>query len=341
VIARGTFYDGESSDGHPVSVTRDGSQLHVVGEQIARSYDRRQVQVTPPLGRTRRSLLLPDGAVCELAEGPAVGKLLPEEERLGPILHRWERSPRAVLAALAATVFLVWAFLRFGIPVLAEQAAARVPPAAERTMAAETLEVLDRVVLAPSRLPSARQEELRALFAAIREDLPEAAGYRLEVRRSDPLGANALALPGGIVVVTDAFVELARHEEEIVAVLAHEIAHVRRRHALRQVLQNSAGALLIASLTGDFTSLTSLAATLPTALVHARYSRRFETEADDDAVAYLRRRRIPPERFAGVLERLQAAHEERRTPGGERPFGDLFSTHPETRRRVERILSAR
>ncbi len=48
------------------------------------------------------------------------------------------------------------------------------------------------------------------------------------------VGANAFALPSGIVVMTDELVELAKTDDELVAVLAHEIGHVRGRHALRQ-----------------------------------------------------------------------------------------------------------
>ncbi|MFA5517298.1 MAG: M48 family metallopeptidase, partial [Desulfuromonadales bacterium] len=339
----GIFYDGKSSDRHPVAVCRDGDRLRITGEGLVLAYDVRRVVPTPPLGRTRRSLLLPDGAVCELADGAAVAELLPAAGgRLAHLVHRWERSLVLAGVALALTVLLVWGFVRFGIPVLARQVAFAIPPAMEQSMGTETMAILDRMLFAPTQLPAGRQEEVRALFHTLREDLPDAAGYRLDFRHSAPLGANALALPSGIIVVTDDFVHLAAHDEEIVAVLAHEVSHVRRRHALRQVLQNSAAGLLVASLSGDLTSMTSLAAALPAALVDARYSRLFEMEADDDAADYLARRGIAVGRFADILDRLQAAHEKRHgTSEGRQPLGDLFATHPETQRRIARILAGR
>lgn len=345
MILRGVYYDGQSSDRHPVTVSVDGPLLRIEGEGIALACERHRVRATAPLGRMRRSLLLPDGAVCELADDAPVEALLPRAGgRLTGLLHRWERSLALAGAALALTVLLVWGFVRFGIPVLARQAAFAIPPAAERSMGAQTLDLLDRMLFDPSTIPAQRQQELRALFAGMLGESDGAAGYRLEFRLSEPLGANALALPSGIVVVTDDFVRLAQHDEEIVAVLAHEIAHVRRRHALRQVLQNSGSALVVASLTGDVTSITSLAGALPTALIDARYSQQFETEADDDAVDHLRRRGIAVSRYADILGRLQQTHDQRQgeeAGDGRQPLGDLFSTHPETRKRIERILRDR
>ena len=86
------------------------------------------------------------------------------------------------------------------------------------------------------------------------------------------MGANAFALPNGTIVVTDDLVKLAEHDDELVAVLAHEIGHVVSRHALRRVLQDSGVMLLVAGITGDIVSISSLAAALPTLLIEAKYS---------------------------------------------------------------------
>ncbi|MEB3735127.1 M48 family metalloprotease [Halopseudomonas pachastrellae] len=45
---------------------------------------------------------------------------------------------------------------------------------------------------------------------------------KVHFRSAPALGANAFALPGGHLVFTDAMVELAQHDDELVAVLAHE-----------------------------------------------------------------------------------------------------------------------
>lgn len=133
--------------------------------------------------------------------------------------------------------------------------------------------------------------------------------------------------------MTDELVQLAAHEDEVVAVLAHELGHIQGRHALRSVLQNSATVVLIAVATGDLTSLGALSATLPTFLLQMKYSRAFELEADDYASAVLPRLGIAPEHLVAILGRL-----ENQTSGGDSVVLDYVSTHPATQERIRRLL---
>jgi Zn-dependent protease with chaperone function len=155
------------------------------------------------------------------------------------------------------------------------------------------------------------------------------------LRKGGRVGANALALPAGIIVLTDELVKLARDDREIEAVLAHEFGHQRQRHILRHLLQDSTAALLVAVTIGDLSALTSLAAAAPTLLLQMKFSRDFEREADDFALDYLARKNIPPETFAAILERLEKSR-----PGG-RDGSDFLSTHPDVRVRIERARRAR
>lgn len=346
-----SYYDGRSSDRHTVDLRREGEILRVVGAGIDTAWPIEQVRSAPPLGRLRRTLRFPDGSSCEVDEGAETEALLRQAGvgAFSAFVHRWEKNLVLAGGALLFTALVVWAFIQFGIPPLAKHLALAIPMTAETRMGEETLTVLDKLYLDPSVLPQARQAEIHALFARVQQQLPEGAGYRLELRASKALGANALALPSGIVVVTDDFATLAANDDEIAAVLAHEFAHISNRHAMRQVLQNSAVSLLVASLTGDLTSVTALAATLPTVLVNARYSRQFEEEADDRALDYLLAQQIPVDRYADILRRLQQSHAKKdgtaaadqADQADSAAFGDLFSTHPETEARIQRALARR
>ena len=57
------------------------------------------------------------------------------------------------------------------------------------------------------------------------DPIPEHEGYRLEFRYSEGMGANAVALPSGLIIVTDQLVTASHQDDEIIAIMAHEIGH--------------------------------------------------------------------------------------------------------------------
>lgn len=97
------------------------------------------------------------------------------------------------------------------------------------------LAVLDKM-LAPSDLDAATQNKYRAFRSDECSGGGTGVNYRLLFRRGGRVGADAFALPSGAIIVTDELIALAKHEYEVVAVLAHEIGHVRNRHGLRHAL---------------------------------------------------------------------------------------------------------
>lgn len=331
-------YDGKSSQRREVLLHfEEPGRLRVEGEGLDQTHAVAQLHIPPPLGGIRRTISFPDGSMCEVEDGQGLDALLGAGRARGfnTLLHRWENSLKRAVLALAVTVAAFWAIMTFGVPVLAKQAAFALPPAADARLGEDTLHMLDRFVFQPSQLPPARKAELAALFRRTVDGLPGGKGFRLELRAGGSIGANAFALPSGIVVMTDDMAQLAHNDEELVAVLAHEIGHIENRHTLRQVLQNSASGLIIAAVGGDVFSSSSFAATFPTLLIQTKFSRDFEREADDYSVHYLKAHAIPTQRLADILTRLTEAHH------GQADSVDYLSTHPATRERVEQILRAR
>lgn len=332
------FYDGKSSQQRKVSIYREPpDRLRVVGEGIDFSCRLAEVRPSSRVGNTRRHLHFADGSQCETDNNDAIDEIFSgvSTAAFGHLLHRWESLPGYVLFALVVTIVSLWAGVTYGIPALAKQVAFSLPAATDKVLGQEALEGLDKTFLKPTHLPPKRQAELRALFADMVASLPGAGDYQLALRSSKAIGANALALPSGIVVVTDALVELAKSDDELVAVLAHEIGHLRQRHSLRQVLQHSGTALVVIAVTGDIGSLVSVTAALPALLVQSKYSRDFEREADDFAFDYLKRRGIPTESLTAILLRME------QKAGASHNGPDYLSSHPATQERAERSRAVR
>ena len=337
----GLYYDGKRSERHAVALRLIGDQLQITGDGIELSCPLNEVRISAPLGSMKRSAYLPDGGKCDF-DDKAFAQTAEQRQGKGGFfqgVHRWENSLKLAFAALIITVALVLGFIQFGVPVLAEQAAYAIPPTTETALGKETLQLLDHALFEPTGLDAARQTELEQLFTQVVTALDATDRYyQLELRSSPKIGANAFALPGGTIIMTDELVEMAANDEEIAAVLAHEVGHVRHRHAMRQVIQDSAVGLIVATMTGDVFSATSLAAALPTMLVDAKFSRDMERQADDVAVEYMVSQGQSVEHFAAILTSMEKAFAKKHgTVKGGKGMTDYFSTHPATRERIERL----
>jgi Zn-dependent protease with chaperone function len=314
------------------------AHLGVRAADIDRSLPFAELVIGERVGETHRLLELPGGGSIEVLDNAAFDAALEAaglSTREAPIRRLESRWRYAVLAALATLLGSVL-FVRDGIPALAVRAVRLIPPRVDTLIGADSLEVLDRGVLQPSKLPPGRQQQLRVMFAEVAAGAsPDSSRYRLELRAGGQLHANAFALPAGIVVLTDELEGLAHHDDELRGVFAHEVGHLMHRHAMRMLVQNSATALLAAGVFGDASGITSLAATAPTVLVNAGYSREFEREADAFAFRRMTERRIDPGHLADLLERLSTAQ------GGNGNEPGFLASHPQIRERVQAFRSLR
>ncbi|RZI92926.1 MAG: M48 family metallopeptidase, partial [Variovorax sp.] len=165
--------------------------------------------------------------------------------------------------------------------------------------------------------------------------------WTLEFRaaRSKDLGPNALALPGGTIVLTDELVRLTPGDDNaVLGVLGHEFGHVRLRHSMRQLVQASAVGFATSVAFGDYGTLIGSA---PVILATLGYSRDAEREADAESVRLMRAAGISPGVMVGFFEAIERWRSEKTSgDGGEGSIGMAFSTHPATADRIEFFRSA-
>ncbi|MEO8064722.1 MAG: M48 family metallopeptidase [Pseudomonadota bacterium] len=325
----GRYFDGHSATAGEARIEfgADGVvRVHGLAEPVAVPLG--QVNISDRVGNITRRVTFPGGAVFETFQNDAMDRALEVHnvKRATALVHWLEARWPVALGSLVAVALVSFAFLRWGVPALADWTAKVLPTATDRAIGSGSLDVLDRVAFRKSELSDARQKELRARFALMTRDLKDGHAYELELRHGAAIGANAFALPSGIVVMTDELVEMSKTDDELVAVLAHEIGHVRGRHALRQLLQAAGVSAIALALLGDVSSISGLLSAAP-ALLHAKHSRDFEREADAFGKKWLREHNIAESNFDAILCRMSEEH-----PGS----GDVdyFSSHPATSERA-------
>lgn len=330
----GTWFDGRDSRPRAVVLSRPtAASLRIAGGEADLEVPLAAVSISPRLGSTPRTLRVPGHGQIQCAHSPALDLWFAPPSRIEALADWLERRRAPALAAAAATVIGVVLFLGFGLPWTAERLAPRIPARVEQVMSSQVLGLLDRVGLQPSRLSAARQRQLQAEFRDLVHALPRERDMRLQFRSAPRLGANAFALPDGTVVMTDELVALARDDDELIAVLAHETGHHEHRHALRQTLESSGIVVMAALLFGDVSG-SSLTVSMPTVLLETGFSREHEREADEFAFALLLRQGRSPQAFADMLRRLT------KTRGDDGAVIGYFSTHPATDQRVRRAEQA-
>lgn len=299
-----SFFDGQTADSFPVQLYREGDRLLLEKPDSTIAYPLTYVKVRPVLGRIPMQVDLPDGGLLEIADHAAARTLFGQSrgwlEKLESYWHVAVGSAVLAMAVLAAGWF-------WGLSFAADLASDYVPVAWEKKLGDETVSFLDEHWFAPSKLEPARQQALRE---ALQRRLQLPAGCcNLQFRHSDMIGANALAIPGGKIIVTDALVDLAENDEEILAVLAHELGHEEKRHSVRMLVHASGIGVIAAVLTGDVSVLGNVMTTAPVVLMQLSYSRKFEDEADAYALRQMQKAGIPTCRFTDILTRLEESQE--------------------------------
>lgn len=324
------LFDGKGSRPHAVAVHFDATQLYLAGNGLDLVIPLGEIELSPPVGAARSIAYLPNRMELHSADAQAMRDLATALPSRSP--ERWAQRLEGrliyALGALVVSIALIFAGLRWGVPLAADIAARAVPQSIDERMGEESLKLFDRF-FAASTLPDARQSAIARRVADLceRQACPV---HQLHFRDSGRLGANAMALPGGTIIVTDALVEIAEADDEVVAVIAHELGHVQDRHSLRLAIQSiGAGAILVA-VTGDLSRVSDLISALPSLLLQSGYSRDMERQADTYAINWLKTACIPPQRFADILMRI------------DKQAGNtgLLDSHPGSLERIEPFRQA-
>jgi len=118
---------------------------------------------------------------------------------------------------------------------------------------------------------------------------------QVEVAKIDML--NAVALPGGKVILFDGLLKQAKSADEVAGVLAHEIGHVRERHMIQSLLRQLGLSVVLGGLDGTGGSMLSGA-------LSVSYTRGSEREADRYSMKALSGAAISPVATADFFDRL-------------------------------------
>lgn len=188
---------------------------------------------------------------------------------------------------------------------------------------------------------AAAQQALRSFASPLIQTSEREFDWEITLVENDSV--NAWALPGGKMAVHSGLIKHAVAPEELASVIAHEIGHAELSHGAQQMKNqtfmqtlSSGGRKALAAWSGTGAALTGeVLGQLEGPvfqMVNAGYSRKREFEADAHILAIFEQRSLDPSKaddFFRTLDTLYPAETDVTT--------SLFSSHPVTRDRIERI----
>lgn len=207
-----------------------------------------------------------------------------------------------------------------------------------RSVAAEILSMPEYRLAEDERL-DAYLNHIGLAIAATNDDvLRPFLDYRFAALETDEV--NAFACPGGTILITRGLLAKASSEDELAAILAHEIAHVTLQHGLQAIKKANmaeaftylgSGAAQAAGKSEDLAKLTGLfdqsIDDIVKTLITNGYSREAEAEADALGRKFLAGTGYDPEALRRVLAKM----------GGEGGSGGMFATHPAPETRIQSL----
>jgi predicted Zn-dependent protease len=237
---------------------------------------------------------------------------------------RWKFTALAAIAIVGITTVLYF----WGIPVLVALIVPHIPVSWEEQLGEAVVKNL-----APSErrcTDSTRTPVIEHLLVILTAPLSQSPYPFRVVVVNDPM-VNALAAPGGYIVLFRGLLERTQSAEELAGVLAHELQHILQRHATQTLLRHAATGLLLAVLSGDPTGTVVYGLEGARTLAMLHYSRQNEEEADAKGLQMLRTAGVDPQGMISFFETLKRY--DATMPG----ILQYLSTHPNAEDRIKKL----
>ena len=289
-------------------------------------------------GLSVETLVIEDLRILEQVNEIAPGALV-------PFLHR-SRNKVLTRVLLLVALLLIPPFLytiwTIGIPKMTDSVAQNVPVEWEEELGETVFNSIFHSSLSKPD-PQVKKNLDKIAERLLKEYSDQPYTFTIHIHPGEMV--NAMALPGGTIVVFQGLINITETPEELAGVLAHEFQHVLLRHSTRGIIRQFASSALLAILVGDSNTVMNTVMGAAGQLEGLHFNRSMETEADQGGMEMILKAGLDPAGMIRVFEKLQ--EEERRileetadavadTKLGKKipEWMKYFSTHPAVEDRV-------
>ena len=230
---------------------------------------------------------------------------------------------------LGACVLVAWVFTA-ATSAMVRAVAARVPQEWEAEMGDGLMaELKTKVDFLEDTNQVAR---LTALAEPLMQVLPEGR-RKFTFHIVQDVTPNAQALPGGHILVHTGLLDMSDSPEELLGVIAHEMAHVTQKHHFRKEIASGGPFLIFRTFVGGRSGTMGILAGISALMVGQGFSQEYETEADNVGWEFLVKANIDPRGMAWMFRKLNAYEMHQRVM----KLPQAFSSHPALEKRIARL----
>ncbi len=252
--------------------------------------------------------------ILEIADpefGEVLGKRLPKKSLFLSVGF-------AMLAVLLVPAIIYW-----GIPLASGWFAYFIPVSIEKQVGQY---VIDEVF--PSRIVCKTDAGEQALEKLVSRLVPPDSEYVFQVEVVDSGLVNAIAFPGGNILIFRGLLEKSPSSDAVAGVLAHEMQHVFQRHGTENLLNQVALSGLFKLLTVEANAIAETLFAGVRTLSLLKYTRELETEADALALQLLYQAGVDPVEMLAMFQVLK---------NHSSSLPESISTHPDMSSRMKNL----
>lgn len=337
----GRYHDGVTAAEHQVMVNVAEDGLEIVGPAARAFWRKQDVTVVDKSGGVWRLTTTdtPDARLAISKSKDADAAL-----RVAGVLDARRDAVRGLqlagglLALSAALAFVVFVAIPMGAEPLA-----RATPRHVEAQLGENLARQVNVFMRPCAKTQAADRAILPLLGTL-----EAAGdpgFDIKLTFVHEDAPNALALAGGQIMVTSGLLEAVENPDELAAVIAHEIGHVKSRDGMIALYRNAGLGILLELITGG-SGVAQQIVMVGGQLTELSYTRAQEARADRVAIAIMGGAGLDPAALARAFERLKGYDSaEQKEAGARKAVRDMkipewLKSHPDIDNRIERARAA-
>lgn len=262
-----------------LEVSLDSQQITLIFDDQSIQSHLQEVKVSPLLIGTPIQFRFSDGRLF-VAEYSSDLDLWLSSHIKPSLSSKIESSKHLLTISIVASLAILALGFFYFLPWASYQVAHHlIPDEVSEHVAIYTIETLDHA-LEPSQISAEKQKEIRERVYWLSSKVADQPFPTTVHFRSLNDEANAFALPGGHIVLLDGLINLAENEQQLNAIILHEMGHIHHRHMMSHLVHSGFISITIALVTGEGSGVLDQLTGIASFSLNNLLSREDEREAD-------------------------------------------------------------